>query len=298
MAIVFIRYQSSAKSGISDVLQTGAQAVAEDAFVGLTTETPKESFDEYNRKTYARIDPEELNKFLNMEIKNLGLQPKDFSYFVGDDWQLEPLPKGKYALIIPNNLPSDLDTLKMLTGGSAEPAHKLNIVDLDTSIKTGFKDKNMYNRYRLAIRKALIEGVGKAFDSSDFSDLAITAGIASAQKIVEGLGANAELTFIALEKLYSYTAEQQKWTELQKKIDEDVLKSNDIGLIEARIADLEDQLKDEKSSYLTKAYDYLPSALKSSEKSALEQRLDIIRHYLDDNRFELEMLPKFLEKRK
>ncbi len=295
VAVVFIRYQSLAKNGISDVLQAGAEAVAEDTFIGAIKETPEESLDEYNRKTYARINPEGLNTFLNKEIKALGLQAKDFSYFVGDDWQLDPQSGGKYRLVIPNNLPSDLE---MITGGT-EPEHKLNIVDLDRRIKTGFKDKNMYNQYRLAIRKALIEGVGKTFSSSNYlSDLAITAGVASAQKIVELLNANVGLALSALTTLYPYVAGQEEWTQLQKKIDEDVLKSNDIGLIEARIADLEDQLKDEKSSYLTQAYDYLPSAFKSGEKSALEQRIAKIKDYLEDNRFELEMLPKFLEKKK
>ncbi len=295
IVIVFVRYQTTIQGGISDVFQAGAEAVAEDTLIGLTTETPEESFDEYNRKTYARINPEGLNAFLNKEIKALGLQAKDFSYLVGDDWQLEPQPGGKYRLVIPNHLPSNLE---MITGGT-EPEHKLNIVDLDRRIKTGFKDKNMYNQYRLAIRKALIEGVGKTFSSSDYlSDLAITAGVASAQKVVELLSVNAGFALVALEKLYPYVAGQEEWAQLQKDIDENVLKSNDIGLIEARITDLEEQLKVEKSSYLTQAYDYLPSAFKTSEKSALEQRIAKIKDYLEDNRFELELLPKFLEKKK
>jgi len=296
--IAFIAYKSAVQKKVSDVLTTGAGALAQTVLEEAIEHIPSglETFDEYNQSSYKQIDGQQVSQFLDEQIKDLGLHPEDFRYLVGDAWSVVSLPSGKYGLVLPSALPSNIDTIKMIAGAPYAPLYTYNVVDLSDKLRQQafLKDRAAYNRYRLEIRKALIEAAGK-MHQSELADFTAPIAFSVAETMASQMGLGVEHVISLLSGLYPYATGHKAWTELQEKIDADVLKTHDIGLIEARIADMEDQLKSEKESYIATAYRYLPVSLQSHEKSALEKRLDEFKHYLDDNRFELKMYQKFIE---
>lgn len=300
MTLIFIviNMSSDVLAGNDTIPGSGLQGVVAQSLLSQSRYAKSDglqSLENYNRTKFWRpVDIEEITRFLDEQIHDFGLDPKDFRYFIGDDWQVIRLPNGQYGLVVPSASPSNVDTVKHMFGYSKmndEPEHALNIIDLDKNLARKIKNKTVvYNQYRLAIKKALIEAKSNntllgAWDSI------VTTGVAAIG--YEVISSKAALAVQGLGMLYNYTAGKIDEIKIQKAIDTYILESNDIDLIQAYITDLENQLKEEKESYTTKAYSYLPSALQSKEKSVLQKRLEYMKHYLEDNDIELRMLKQF-----
>lgn len=258
-----------------------------------------ESLQQYNRENVKQIDINRITRFLNEEIKSLGLNPASFHYFVGDDWKVIQRPKGIYGLVIPHGRSSDVDFFmglgKRAFGYNVpkyEPEHRFNIVDLDANLKNGMADIKgpLYHQYRLEIRKAIIQAVENRIAPKVLDSMVrtgIVAGKAALEKIVETLSMQTNIAISALNALYGYTAGKQDWLRLQQAIDSDVLRSHDIDLIKARITEIERQVQEEKGSFIGKMMHLF---------SGNKKRLAILQDYLKDNDLELRMYKQFMQK--
>ncbi len=244
------------------------------------------------------IDPPRVKIFLNRQIQEAGLDPNNFKYYVGSKWLVFPLKNNTYGFIIPGG--TGLDS-------------GLNITKLGWRL--GRPDLSLAE-YRLQIIKTLIEarfdGVLLATESSKLGPESYTTNIAldkamgTAIWILSDYLANFSVwlgrVVIGSSMLYSQAASAQRAGFLQMEIDQYVLKSNDIELIRARIADLKEQLEAEKrgpiSSKLSFINRYLPTSLQWGELGYTAKALNLLEKYLVDNRLELELYKEIMDKQR
>lgn len=253
---------------------------------------------DYNRHYYntTNIKSDSITAFLNDEIRNNHLDPNLFRYFVGIDldWQIAKRQNG-YALIIPDATSSNLDFVKSLfTSTSTKPAYSLNIRDLDETLRKNNTKK--LPEYRLAIVKAIVAAESKGLFSGLSNALAQTtfAYLGEGAKVIQPYLQHA---FTALAIIYPMITGNSQWIAYQKALDNYILNSLDIELLEAHIKDLEQQLTEEKGSITTKLWGYIPST-SSKSKSALEERIEIMKNFITENDLELRLMKSIRNKKK
>jgi hypothetical protein len=253
---------------------------------------------DYNRHYYntTNIKLDSIAAFLNDEIRNNHLDPNLFRYFVGVDldWQIAKRTNG-YALIIPDATSSNLDFVKSLfTSTSAKSAYSLNIRDLDKTLREN--NTQRLPEYRLAIVKAIVAAENKGLFRG------LSSALAQSTFAYLGEGAKAiqpylQHAFTALAIIYPMITSNNQWVAYQKALDNYILNSLDLELIEAHIKDLEQQFTEEKGSITTKLWSYIPSN-SSKSKSALEKRIEIMKNFITENDLELRLMKSIRNKKK
>lgn len=254
---------------------------------------------EYNSANYHTrdINDNRITQFLNDQLKKNRLNPELFQYFVGidQDWQIVKIANG-YALIIPDFTPTTTSLVSSLWYGTTErtASYSLNIQDLNQRLKTG--DPQKIVAYKLAIVKAIVAAESKGIFhglSSAFAQ-ATFAYLGQAAKTIEP---NLKYIFTILASVYPLITGNNQWIAYQKALDAYILNSLDMELLEAHIKDLGQQLTEEKGSITTKLWGYIPSASPKT-KSALEERIEIMKNFLTDNELELKLMQSIRNKKK
>lgn len=260
--------------------------------------------EQYNTHTYYdqnRIQVAHVKEFLDEQIRKNCANPEQFDYFVGiadQDWQIIKTDHG-FGLVIPDpstavaGLGTQLRNLVALHKNNsqavipAEPTHTLNIKSLSNLLAQPTSDakKHELAKYTLAIAKTFVQAEQK----ETFKNLieACQAGVAS-YAIAIRPGTLVAHTISALSSIYPLLSENNDWIKYQKHLDDYVLRSNNIELIQAHIEDLETQLAANKASHATKLLSYLPLA-----QDPLEQRIQILKEYVQEHERELRMLGAF-----
>lgn len=276
----------------------------------------------YNNNFAISINHQRIQQFLNEELRKNQLNPNDFQYFVvtDNDWQIIQTLKnflwdGKYALIIPDFSSTYGSLMSSLLSSNAKlkSSYNLNVRGLDEALR----DKNSHelSKYRLAIVKAIVaaqtknilQAASSAWHQGAFASLGKAAEESfgestkkylgkyarsylgkTSDMIHPHLGMAAQIPFLALSSIYPMMMGNQEAIEIQKNLDDYILRSYNRELIQAYIENLEQQLTEEQNSITTKLWNYIPYSQKT--KSPLEERIDIIKNFLTDNNFELRLM--------
>jgi hypothetical protein len=257
------------------------------------------TLDQYNSTNVHKIDVPRIKKFLDDQIVDFGLDPRQFYYVVGDKWFAKKVSSNSYELIIPSNISSLADTHKMFFGLNYAPQHAYNIDDLDAALKNG--DHKRLARYRVEIIKALVglkiqtipAVVGTILGATATATvLATTLGL-----VREKIDQNLAYFLQGLHALYNQVSGMQDEEALQIDIDRYILKTIDIDLIEARIAELEELVLAQQGSLAGRATAWAARMLlQSGETTYLEKRLTLLKEYLKENDLELRLYQQIKQK--
>lgn len=268
------------------------------------TYIPIESYNMHPYYTDNKINVAHVKAFLDNQIYKRCANPERFNYFVGiadQDWQIIKTDNG-FGLIIPDpssaaaGLGTQLRNLLNVYKNNepitpVQPTYTLNIKrlsDLLIQPPSATRDHELI-KYKLAIAKAFVQAENK----EQLYDLieSCKAGVSS-YVIAHAPSAVSSYTLTALSALYPFLKGNTDWIEFQKNLDEYTIRSNDIELIQAQIEDLEDQLVQSRSSYMSKLSSYLPIA-----QDPLEKRIQLLKDYMRKNYDQLVMLNRFSNRR-
>ena len=257
-------------------------------------ETDTYTLDRYNSTYMLVLNVSQIKKFLDDQMIAFGLNPQEMRYLVGDKWYAKKLADHNYELIIPSNIPSLADTHKMIFGWAYAPQYPYNIDDLDKTLKN--KDNKRLDRYRVEIIKALMGlkiQTAPAIISNIFGATATATALELAQKMSDHLSYFLQ----GLQALYGQVAGMQDEEALQIDVDRYILKTLDINLIKARIAELEELVQEQQGSLAGKAGAWVSrKLLQSGETTYLEKRLALLKEYLKENDFELRLYEQIKQK--
>ena len=277
------------KNIIGGVMQSAGSALSAGIEDGI------ERFDEYKRRKYAfEMDLMRIKEFLNDQMSDFGINPKQVDYYVGDTWLFKKMGSDAYILIIPSDMPSLLETHKMVFGQQYAPVHEYNINALDTLLKkNNAQDDPLFHRYRLEVIKALMKT--KIVDIPTlFSNVSKNVAGSVAGGLIQQLDAHLGYIMTGLQTLYSQVAGMQDEEMVQIDIDRYLLKTHDIDLIKARIDELEALVNQQEGSTLGRAQAWISrNVLQSGSSTYTKKRLDLLKNYLDENDLELRMFKKF-----
>ncbi len=293
LIIVFVSYRVRTMDA-----PTGAYALGRGAAFTLGYEEAMKMYaqhsktlGDYNHHKNAHINISRVEAFLNNQINEAGLNPKNFHYYVGNTWLIFPLENNTYGFIIP----SDDSSVVGSTVGMMKPPSRLNIVNLNRFLRHREDASSfVYGEYRLQVIKTLIEaqfeGVLSATASSklgsvklyttDIADRAISSALSILSAYMASCSAWLGHVVTGSSLLYSQGASAQKAGFLQMEIDEYVIEANDRGLLRARIEDLRGQLKAEKQGFayskLSFLNQYMPSSLQWGELGYTAKVLNLL----------------------
>lgn len=291
MSFVSMQAAQIAKDVIGDVMRgTGSALSAE-------LEEEVERLEEYKKRKYAfEMDLMHIKEFLNNQISDFGIHPEQVDYYVGDKWLFKKIGTDKYRLIIPSDLPSLLETHKMVFGQKYAPEHIYNINALDALLrKNNAQDDPLFHKYRLEIIKVLMKT--KVVDIPTlFSNISKSVAGSVAGGLIQQLDAHLGYIMTGLQALYSQVAGMQDEEMVQIDIDRYLLKTHDIDLIKARIDELEALVNQQEGSTLGRAQAWISrNVLQSGSSTYTKKRLDLLKNYLNENDLELRMFKKFKE---
>ena len=309
LVVVFVTHRIQTMDVSSSVFSLGeniASTLAYDEVMKMFARRSK-TFEDYKESTSSRINISRIKAFFSNQIQGVGLDPNNFRYYVGSAWMIFPLKNGTYGFIIPS---ADFS----LSGS----AHRLDIVNLDSLLKSSDpSSSSLYDEYRLQIIKALIEakfegvlseassnklGSIKSYTTDIALDNAISIALSTLAGYMTSFSAWLGRAVTGSSYLYGQAASTQKTGFLQMEIDQYVIKSNDIELIQARIKDLKGQLKAENQSFITSKLSfinpYMPSSLQWGELGYTAKVLNLLEKYLEDNRLELKLYQQIMDKQR
>ena len=202
---------------------SGVSAYANSAYADVDMDTLDNYNANYGPDGYGqRLDVAAIKGFLANQILDFGqvtkakqdMDPTHFRYLVGDRWEARQVGKNRYELIIPSNLPSLLDTYKMLFGQAYSPEYSYNINDLDKTLKQGEINNERLDRYRVEIIKALV-GLKR---HTVFDMLTMIAEGTWVEAVASAAGQLNPLVY-GMKSLYDQLANMQSGEALQAEVD-------------------------------------------------------------------------------
>ena len=295
LIIVFVSYRVRTMDAPSGAYALGGAA----AFTLGYEEAMKmyaqhsKTLEDYSRHNKGvQINTHLVEAFLNKQIHESGLNSKNFHYYVGNAWLIFPLANNTYGFIIPSDDPSLVGSTVWMMN---QPASRLNIVHLNRFLRhREAASSSLYDEYRLQVIKTLIEaqfeGVLSVAASSklgsvelytsDIADRAISSALSILSAYMARFSTWLGYAVTGSSLLYGQGTSVQKAGFLQMAIDEYVIKSNDRGLLRARIEDLKGQLKAEKQGFayskLSFINQYMPSSLQWGELGYTAKVLNLL----------------------
>jgi hypothetical protein len=291
----FVAYHPTLSGGTGAAIEAGVwdlrdQGLDPDSLILLK---------EYNNSNYnvRDIDNTRISQFLDDQLTKNKLDPQLFRYFVGieQNWQIVKIAND-YALIIPDLTSTTSSLISSLWNRTNERTalYSLNIQDLNQTLKTN--NQKRIPAYKLAIVKAIVAAESKGIFQGLSSAIA-QATFAFLGQAAKNIEPNLQYIFTALANVYPLITGNKQWINYQKNLDNYILNSLDMELIQAHIKDLEEQLLQEKGSITTKLWGYIPSSSPKA-KSALEERIEIMQNFVNDNELELKLMQSIRNKKK
>ena len=203
--------------------------------------------------------------FLSQQILKAGLDQDDFGYYVGDQWAVFRLSGGTktYGLVVPG----------------AASSLALNVDDLGVNLKkkgAEFRGSPEYNAYRLEVVKALVAAKLNGVLKEPLADLQSvkqrfevaknlsSAALSAISLVLTRVSDEAYYAAAAIGALYDTIWGASKVGLLEEQIDAYVIHSLDLGLLEARVAELRTQSRSGSVYYLNKVQEIGAAMLESA----------------------------------